>query len=71
MADTAGMSTYRFRTPDRTIDLGEFDSAQEALEAAVDLQNSDDEPDRSPADGALEVRVGHDWHPVDTEGDMA
>lgn len=65
------MSTYRFRTPDRTIDLGEFDSAQEALEAAVDLQKSDDSRGPRPADGTLEVRVGEDWHPVDTEGDMA
>ncbi|HJC61502.1 MAG TPA: hypothetical protein H9755_14425 [Candidatus Dietzia intestinigallinarum] len=64
------MSTYRFRTPDRTIDLGEFGSAQEALEAAVVLQNSDDEGSR-PADGTLEVQVGRDWHPVDMEGDMS
>lgn len=65
------MSTYRFRTPDRTIDLGEFGSAQEALEAAVVLQNSDDDEASRPADGTLEVQVGRDWHPVDTEGDMS
>lgn len=64
------MSTYRFRTPDRTIELGEFDSAQEALEAAVDRHRTADRGSR-PSDGALEVLVGQDWHPVDIEGDMA
>ena len=65
------MSTYRFRTPDRTIDLGEFDSAQGALEAAVDRHHSDARRGSRPTDGALEVLVGQDWHPVDIEGNMA
>lgn len=60
------MSTYRLRTPDTIIDLGEFDSAQEALEAAVSRQ-----PELRSADGALEVLVGTDWHRVDIEGDMS
>lgn len=60
-----GMSTFRLRTPDRTIDLGEFDNAQEALEHAVALQ-----PDTRPVNGDLEVLVGDGWHPVATEGDM-
>lgn len=64
------MSTYRFRTPDRTIDLGEFGSAQEALEAAVDRHRTANRGD-GPTDGTLEVQVGQDWHPVDIEGDMA
>lgn len=64
------MSTYRFRTPDQTIELGEFGSAQEALEAAVALQNADDNRGSRLADGTLEVQVGQDWHPVDMEGDM-
>lgn len=61
----AGMSTFRLRTPDRTIDLGEFDNAQEELEAAVSRQSDD-----RPVDGTLEVEVGGTWHPVDIEGDM-
>lgn len=64
------MSTYRFRTPDRKVDLGEFDSAQEALEAAVDLHRPDVNRAPSPVDGTLEVLVGQDWHPVEMEGDM-
>ncbi|MFN3601789.1 MAG: hypothetical protein ACK4M5_15890 [Dietzia cercidiphylli] len=59
------MSTFRLRTPDRTIDLGEFDNAQEALESAVSLQ-----PDARPVDAELEVLVGDGWHPVAMEGDM-
>lgn len=61
----AGMSTFRLRSPDRTLDLGEFDNAQEALEAAVSRQAAD-----GPADGTLEVEVGGSWHPVDIEGGM-
>lgn len=64
------MPSYRFRTPDQTIDLGEFDSAQEALEAAIDRHRSDDHRGSGPTDGALEVMVGQDWHSVDIEGDM-
>ena len=60
------MSTYRLRTPDRTLDLGAFDNAQEALEAAVSLQ-----PDFTPSDGTLEVQVGTEWHEVGLEGDMS
>lgn len=63
------MSIFRLRTPDRTIDLGDFDNAQEALEAAVSHQ-SDDGPADRPTDGTLEVEVGGSWHPVDMEGDM-
>ena len=59
------MSTYRLRTPDQTIDLGDFETAQEALEAAVDRQ-----PELKPEGGFLEVLVGDQWHPVDIEGDM-
>ncbi|MDX2357525.1 hypothetical protein [Dietzia sp. PP-33] len=59
------MSTFRLRTPDRTIELGEFDNAQEALEYAVTLQ-----PEAEPVNGDLEVRVGDGWHPVALEGDM-
>lgn len=80
------MSTYRFRTPDRTIELGEFGTAQEALEAAVDLHRAGNDADghdgahhdtarrdrdSAPTDGTLEVQVGGEWHPVDLEGDMA
>lgn len=61
-----GMSMFRLRTPDRTIDLGEFDNAQEALESAADRQRED-----RPSDGVLEVEVGGEWHPVDTEGDIS
>lgn len=58
------MSTFRLRTPDGTITLGEFDSAQLALESAARL------PERSrPADSALEVLVGQSWHEVQAEGD--
>ena len=69
------MATYRFRTPDQTIDLGEFDSAQEALEAAVGRHHSDNHrgsgpTDSTPTNGTLEVLVGQDWHSVDIEGDM-
>ena len=63
--DTGAMSTYRLRTPDQTIDLGDFETAQEALEAAVDRQ-----PELKPEGGFLEVLVGDQWHPVDIEGDM-
>ena len=59
------MSTYRLRTPDQTIDLGDFETAQEALEAAVGRQ-----PDFEPEGGSLEVLVGDQWPPVDIEGDM-
>ena len=59
------MSTFRLRTPDQTIDLGEFDNAHEALESAVSRQ-----PSSRPAEGTLEVLVGEVWHPVSTEGDM-
>lgn len=64
------MATYRFRTSDRTIDLGEFDSAQEALEAAVDRHHSDNHQGSGPTDGTLELLVGQDWHSVEIEGDM-
>ena len=60
------MSNYRLRTPDRTLDLGEFDNAQEALESAVSLQ-----PDFKPTDGTLELQVGEEWHEVGLEGDMS
>lgn len=63
------MSIFRLRTPDRTIDLGDFDNAQEALEAAVSHQ-AKDRPTDGPTDGTLEVEVGGSWHPVDMEGDM-
>lgn len=56
---------FRLRTPDRTIELGEFDNAHEALESAVSLQ-----PDLQPVNGELEVQVGEEWHPVAAEGDM-
>lgn len=59
------MPHYRLRTPDQTIDLGDFDNAQEALEFAVASQS-----EKIPVDGSLELRVGDDWHPVDIEGDM-
>lgn len=59
------MATYRLRSPDQTIDLGDFDSAQAALESAVARQ-----PEVKAEDGTLEVLVGDQWHPVETEGDM-
>lgn len=65
------MSNYRFRTPQSTIDLGDFDDAQQALEAAVARHRDSPDPDARPAGGALEVLVGEEWHPVDIEGDMA
>ncbi|MET3860533.1 hypothetical protein ABIE38_001455 [Dietzia sp. 2505] len=64
--DNEGMSTFRLRTPDRTLDLGEFDNAQEALEHAVTLQ-----PDARPVNGDLQVLVGDEWHEVATEGDIS
>lgn len=64
--DTGGMSTFRLHTPDRTLDLGEFDNAQEALEHAVTLQ-----PDARPVNGDLQVLVGDEWHEVATEGDIS
>lgn len=60
------MQHYRLRTPDQTIDLGEHDTAQEALESAVTGHR-----ENRPADGSLEVQVGESWHPVDIEGDMS
>lgn len=60
------MSNFRLRTPDRTIDLGEFDSAQEALESAVGRHRED-----RPTDGTLEAEVGGEWHPVSAEGDFS
>ena len=59
------MATYRLRTPDQTIELDDFDSAQAALESAVTRQ-----PELGPADGTQEVLVGDQWHSVETEGDM-
>lgn len=59
------MTHYRLHTPDQTIDLGDFDTAQEALESALSHR-----PETQPADGSLEVRVGDGWHPIDIEGDM-
>lgn len=59
------MATYRLHTPDQTIDLGDFDSAQAALESAVARQ-----PELKSKDGNLEVLVGDQWHSVETEGDM-
>ena len=59
------MPHYRLRTPDQTIDLGDFDNAQEALEPAVSSQS-----ETIPVDGSLELQVGDSWHPVDIEGDM-
>lgn len=59
------MSTYRLRTPDTTIDLGEFDVAQDALHAAASRH-----PENRSSDATLEVLVGEDWHEVDVEGDM-
>lgn len=60
------MPHYRLHTPDQTLDLGDFGSAQEALEAAVARQ-----PESRPADGSIEVQIGDSWHPVDIEGDMS
>lgn len=59
------MPHYRLHSPDQTIDLGEFGSAQEALEAAVSQQ-----AEKIPVDGSLEVQVAETWHSVDIEGDM-
>lgn len=59
------MSHYRLHSPDQTIDLGEHETAQQALEAAVGGQQK-----TRPTDGSLEVQVGESWHPVDIEGDM-
>lgn len=65
------MSNYRFRTPQSTIDLGDFDDAQQALEATVAQHHDSTHPDARPTDGVLEVLVGEEWHSVDIEGDMA
>lgn len=65
------MSNYRLRTPQSTIDLGDFDDAQQALEAAVARHRDSPHPEDRPANGVLEVLVGEEWHPVDIEGDMA
>lgn len=65
------MSNYRLRTPQSTIDLGDFDDAQQALEAAVAHHRDSPGPDARPADGVLEVLVGEVWHSVDIEGDMS
>ncbi|MEW1938138.1 hypothetical protein AB0331_12325 [Dietzia maris] len=59
------MPHYRLHTPDQTIDLGDFDNAQEALESAVSSQS-----EMLPVDGSLELQIGDDWHAVDIEGDM-
>ncbi len=64
--DTGGMSTSRLHTPDRTLDLGEFDNAQEALEHAVTLQ-----PDARPVNGDLQVFGGVECHDVSTQGCIA
>lgn len=61
-----GMPHYRLHTPDQTIDLGDLDTAQEALEAAVSRH-----AEARPSDGSLEVQVGDGWHQVDIEGDMS
>lgn len=60
-----GMAMFRLRAPDRTLDLGEFDNAHEALESAVAR-----DPDRRAVSRQLEVLVGESWHPVEAEGDM-
>lgn len=59
------MPHYRLHSPDQTIDLGDFDNAQEALESAVSSQS-----EKIPVDGSLELQIGDDWHAVDIEGDM-
>lgn len=60
------MSTYRLRTPDKEIDLGDIDNAEEALEIAADRHN-----EAHLFASALEVKVGQTWHEVKVEGDMS
>lgn len=60
------MSAFRFHTPGGTITLGEFDNAEQALEAVAMRHSEANTPDST-----LEVKVGEQWHEVNVEGDMS
>ena len=65
------MPHYRLHTPDQTIDLGDFDNAQEALESAVSSQSEKIPVDGEVTEGTSALdEIGDDWHAVDIEGDM-